>query len=78
MNRGLEKSKSRRLYIRQCHLKVMSHKETLGTGTRNAIAESLSLSSGMTLAKHLAAPVDVGIMFCMHPLPSRHNYSNNT
>lgn len=56
-----------------CYLKVISHKETLGIGTLKAIAEILPLSSGITLSNDLAAPEDVGIIFCRPPLPSLHN-----
>lgn len=41
----------------------MSHNETLGTGTRKAIADILSFNSGIIFSIHLAAPVDVGIIF---------------
>lgn len=55
------------------YLNVMSHNETLGIGTLNAMAEILPLSSGIILANDLAAPVAVGMIFWSAPLPSLHN-----
>merc|ERR1719247_3186967 len=44
-------------------LQVRSTTETSAVGTRNAMPVSLPLTSGMTLATALAAPVDDGMMF---------------
>lgn len=51
----------------------MSHNETLDIGTLKAMADTLSLREGIIFANDLAAPVDVGMIFCKAPLPSLHN-----
>jgi len=55
------------------YLNVISHNETLGIGTLNAMAEILPFSSGIILDNDLAAPVAVGMIFWRAPLPSLHN-----
>ena len=45
-----------------------------GTGTRQAYASSLSLSSGMTLTTAFAAPVLVGTMFSAAFRPLRKSF----
>lgn len=62
-----------RACIRQCYLNVISHNETLGIGTLNAMAEILPLSSGIITSNDLLAPVAAGMIFWRAPLPSLHN-----